>query len=81
MSIVTAGIKDAEIAAPSKYTNIFLRTLDISLISCNIYLTITWPENYIISNVSGATSFPITHTQLQGNKIINSRSCKFIATT
>ena len=51
---------------PLKYLSNFWRTLEMPLISCEINLILTWPENYVISNTAAnqATTFAITDTKL-----------------
>ena len=61
------GARNVGIMVPLKYSNNFWRTLEISLINCEINLILTWPENcVIISTVAanqGAT-FAITDTKI-----------------
>ena len=40
-----ANTKDFKIAVPLKYLSNFRRTLEISLINCEINLILAWPEN------------------------------------
>ena len=42
--------ENAEIAVPVKYLNKFWRTLDIPLINCEVSLTLTWSENYVLTS-------------------------------
>ena len=41
---------DIEIVVPLKYLSNFWRTLDMPLINCEIFLTLTWPENFAITS-------------------------------
>ena len=54
--------KDVEIAVPLKYLSNSWRTLEMSLISCEINLILTCSEDCFIS--SGATKFNVTDTKL-----------------
>ena len=40
------------------------RTLEMSLINCEINLILTWSEDCVISSATGATKFKITDTKL-----------------
>ena len=61
------GTKDFEIVVPLKYLNNFWKTLEMSLINCEINLILTWSENCVIVSLAvrnqGAT-FAITDTKL-----------------
>ena len=61
---------DTEIAVPLKYLSHFWRTLDVPLTNCEISLTLSWSQNFIvnppivaINNPAGAT-FKITNCKL-----------------
>ena len=41
---------DVEIVVPLKYLSNFWRTLDIPLIDCEVPLTLTWSEKYVITS-------------------------------
>ena len=56
--------KDVEIAVPLKYLSNFWRTLEMSLINCEINLILTWSEDFVISSATGTTKFKITDTKL-----------------
>ena len=49
---------------PLKYLSSFWRTLEISLINCEINLILTWSEKCVLSNDTKATTFVITDTNL-----------------
>ena len=52
---------------PFKYLSNFWRTLEISLINCEINLILTWFKNCVIASNTGAnqeTTFAITDTKL-----------------
>ena len=49
---------------PLKYLSNFLRTLEISLINCEVSLTLTWSPNCAITNSTGQGKFKITDTNL-----------------
>ena len=57
--------KDVKIAVPLKYLNSnFWRTLEMSIINCEISLILTWYTCCIISSSTGETKFKITDTKL-----------------
>ena len=56
--------KDVEIMVPSKYLSNFWRTLEISLINCEVDLILTWSSTCVIKNFSAAGRFAITDTKL-----------------
>ena len=57
--------KDVKIAVPLKYLNSnFWRTLEMSIINCEISLILTWYTCCIISSSIGETKFKITDTKL-----------------
>ena len=56
--------KNVEVAVPLKYLSNFWRTLEMPLINCEIYLILTWSENFVISSATGETKFAITDTKL-----------------
>ena len=52
---------------PPKYLSNFWRTLEISLINCEINLILTWSTNCVIVSTTGANqnaTFEITYTKL-----------------
>ena len=51
---------------PLKFLSNFWRTLEMSLITCEINLILTWSENCVISSsdANQATTFAITDTKL-----------------
>ena len=44
------GTKNVKILVPSKYIRNFQRTLEMSLIHCEINLILTWSEKCVLSN-------------------------------
>ena len=56
--------KDVEILVPLKYLRNFCRTLEMSLINCEVELILTWSKNCVISSATGETKFSITETKL-----------------
>ena len=50
--------------APLKYVSNFWKTLQMSLINCEIDLILTWSSTCIITNSAGAGTFVITDTKL-----------------
>ena len=57
------GTKNVEIIVPLKYLSNFWRTLEISLINCEINLILTWPGNCLLSNNTKATTFAVADTK------------------
>ena len=53
--------KVLEIIVPLKF---FWRTLQMSLINCEVNLLLTWSKDCVITNSTGAGKFPITETNL-----------------
>ena len=45
--------KDVEILVPLKYLSNFWRTLEMSLINCEVELILTWSKNCVISSATG----------------------------
>ena len=56
--------KDVEIMVPLKYLSNFCRTLEMSLINCEVKLDLTWSSTCVITNSTGAGRFPITDIKL-----------------
>ena len=56
--------KDVQIAVPLEYLSNFWRTLEISLINCEINLILTTSADCVISFATGETKFAITDTKL-----------------
>ena len=56
--------KDVEIMVPLKYLSNFWRTLEMSLINCEVNLFWTWSSTCVITNSTGAGPFEITDTKL-----------------
>ena len=54
------GTKDVEILVPLRYLSNFWRTLEMSLINCEINLILTWSDKCVLSNDTKATAFAIT---------------------
>ena len=52
--------KKVEVAVPLKYLSNFWRSLDMSLINCEVSLTLTWSENCVITSMKRR---PITNTR------------------
>ena len=46
-----SGKKEVEIAVPLKYLSNFWRTLNMTLINCELSLTLTWSENCVITSL------------------------------
>ena len=61
------GTKNVEIMVPLKYLSNFWRTLEMSLINCEVNLILTWSRNCVIVPSNEAdqnATFPITDTKL-----------------
>ena len=56
--------KDVEILVPLKYIRNFWRTLEMSLINCEVELILTWSKNCVISPATGEIKFAITETKI-----------------
>ena len=56
--------KDVEINIPLKYLSNFWRTLEMSLINCEVNLILTWSKDCAITNSTGAGKFEIKDTKL-----------------
>ena len=56
--------KDVEIMVPLKYLSNFWRTLEMSLINCEVSLILTWSPTCVITNSTGEGKFKITDTNL-----------------
>ena len=58
------NVKDVEIIVPLKYLSNFWRTLEMSLINCEVNLILAWSSTCVITNSNGAGAFAITDTKL-----------------
>ena len=47
--------KHLVIVVPLKYLSNFWRTLDMPLINCGVSLTLTWSENYVLTDITTKT--------------------------
>ena len=56
--------KDVEIIVPLKYLSNFWRTLEMSLINCEVNLILTLSKDCVITNSTGEGKFVITETKL-----------------
>ena len=55
--------KNVKIAVPLKYLNNFWRSLEMSLINCEIHLELNWTKHCVMSTIADTTS-KITNTKL-----------------
>ena len=62
--------KDVEIIVPLKYLSNFWRTLEMSLINCEVNLILTWLSTCVITNSTGEGTCAITNTTLYQLKIM-----------
>ena len=67
--------KDVEIIVPLKYLSIFWRTLEMSLINCEVNLTLARSRDCVVTNSTGAGKLAITETKTlcSGCSFINTR--------
>ena len=56
--------KDVEIIVPLKYLSTVWRTLEMSLINCEVNLILTWSKDCVITNSTGDGKFAVTETKL-----------------
>ena len=56
--------KDVEIIVPLKHLSNFWRTLEMSLINCELNLVLTWSRDCVITNSEGEGKFAVTETIL-----------------
>ena len=52
------------IMVPLKYLSNFWRTLEMSLINCEVKLNLTWSSTCVITNSTGARTFAIIDTKI-----------------
>ena len=67
--------KDVKIAAPLKYLSNCWRTLEMSLINCEVNSILTWSMDFVISSATGAIKFAITDTKLYVPIVTLSTQC------
>ena len=48
--------KNIEIVVPLKHLSNFWKTLDMPLINCEVFLTLTWSENCVLTDVTTQTA-------------------------
>ena len=58
------GTKDVEIMVPLKYLSNFWRTLEMSLINCEVHLILTWSSKYVLIATVNPNQNAITDTKL-----------------
>ena len=56
--------KDVEIMVLLKYLSNFWRTLEMTMINCEVNLILTWSSTCVITNSTGAGTFAITNMKL-----------------
>ena len=56
--------KDVEIVVPLRYLSNFWKTLEVSLINCEVNLILTWSSTCVITKSTGIGRFAITDTKL-----------------
>ena len=58
------NVKDVEIMVPLKYLSNFWRTLEMSLINCEVNLILTWSATCVVTDSRGSGRFAITDAKL-----------------
>ena len=58
-----SNTKDVKMIVPVKYLSNFWRTVETSLINCEVILILTWSSTCVIANSTGAGWFKITDTK------------------
>ena len=58
------GVINLEIAVSLKYLSNFWRTIEMCLINCEINLIVTWPANYVVSELNRRVTFAIADIKL-----------------
>ena len=56
--------KNVEIIVPVKHLSIFLRTLEMLLINCEVNVILTWSRDCVITSSEGEGKFAITEGKL-----------------
>ena len=56
LSKETQRLKSLEIVVPLKYLSNFWRNLDMTLINCEVTLTLTWSENCVLTDIKTQTA-------------------------
>ena len=56
--------KDVEIIVPIKYLSNFWRTLEMTLINCEVNLILKWSKDCVLNNSTSEGKFAITETKL-----------------
>ena len=63
-TLANDNTKYVEIMIPLKYLSNFWRTLEMSLVNCEVELILTWSKNCVITNSAGKGKFKITEAKL-----------------
>ena len=59
-----SSVKEAKIVLPLKYLSNLLRSLEMPLINCKVFLEINWIEDCILSSAGNTAKFEITDAKL-----------------
>ena len=59
-----SSVKDTKIVVPLKYLSNFLRSLEMPLRNCRVYLELNWIEDCILSSAGDSAKFAITDAKL-----------------
>ena len=59
-----SSVKNAKIVVPLKYLSNFLRSLEMPLINCKVFLELNWIEDCVLSSARDIAKFSITDTKL-----------------
>ena len=60
---ITGNKKDVELMVKLKYLSNFWRTLEMSLINCEVNFNLRWSSAYVITNSTGTGTFEVTDTK------------------
>ena len=63
-TLANGNARDAEIIVPLKYLSNFWRTLEMSLINCEVNLILTWLSTCVLTDSTAARRLEITDTKL-----------------
>ena len=61
---VAGNEENVEIMVPLKYLSNFWRTLEMTLVNCEVNLILTWSSACVFTNSTGTGIFKITDTKL-----------------
>ena len=56
LSRIIQRLKKLEIVAPLKHVSNFWRTSDMPLLNCEVFLTLTWSQNCVLTDITTQTA-------------------------